>query len=123
MQPSAGITEWQLFDMGQVIIPADRDSTTLDNFCIILEAERYSLAGTLDLDCLILIPVLDGMAALSESRVQTGKHIRLQVDAFDKRSALCIDGAYNASEGNTFDRSKVSAESWSLPPRATLLIR
>lgn len=62
-------TYWNLYEMGTVKIPSLRiyNSNTLENFAIGIDAERITGTGSgaLHLDCLILIPVDDGMVKLS----------------------------------------------------------
>jgi hypothetical protein len=119
MLPTYGLNAWQLFDLGQFNIPSDRNSTSLDNFSIAIEAERDSPAGTLDLDCLILIPALDGMAAIAGPAITTAEHVTLRTDPFGKLGAFEIEGAYASSytppEGNTFDMAEIKTELWGLP--------
>lgn len=60
-------TSWFLYEMGSVDIPPLRiySTNTLSDFLIQLYAERISGAGSLDIDCLIFIPIDEGMVKLN----------------------------------------------------------
>jgi len=59
--------DWLYYDMGDVSIPSSEVLSTysLSNSAIVVEAERISGSGSLDMDCFVMIPVDDSAIKLS----------------------------------------------------------
>jgi hypothetical protein len=100
--------DWTMYALGQVMLPETGRSlsanTAILNQILRISAERYAGSGTLDLDCLILIPIDEGfisVAAQTDPGTYTGPDefsVRISRSADERISAA---GSYG-TEGPPF---------------------
>jgi len=81
-------TAWHYYELGEVRIPSPNElvggTDFLSNYALGIDAERIGGAGSLEMDCLILIPVGEGFVYAS-----TGANVGVEYSAGDTRP-LCV---------------------------------
>lgn len=105
-------TSWKLYALGNVSIPPEQN-TSLDNAGIQLEACLIAGTGELHIDCLVLIPRLEGFASLGYADTSSGSF-------YSARLKSRADGhLYSYTQYDpasyTLDNAVISDLNWSLP--------
>ena len=111
-------TSWKLYEMGIVTFPPDLQSFSLTNCAIALDAELLSGAGTLHADCLILIPISEGMVKLEAASNTGASSTTLEiawVHPNGKVSGFIVNGSYSIPDAETQGATDVIVNNWSLP--------
>jgi len=92
-------TYWKLYPMGTAVIPSMRiiPGLLLSNAAISLQAERASGSGSLEMDCLVLIPMDDGavhMASALTENLTNGFYLRVIQNADDSIYTISSSSTY-----------------------------
>lgn len=111
-------TDWNYYELGTLTLPPFRfynSIVALNNFAIALDAERISGAGSLDLDCLVMIPSDEGMLRIvGASTINSFTNLSLTAvtpPSFEHYGLMIID----AFGSITYDNASISQINWSLP--------
>jgi len=114
-------TDWKIYELGSVNVPTIRNVIiTLENFAIALDAERISGSGNLLLDCLVLIPTIEGAVKL-----ETASDITRASSQIDTATIFtAADMSYSAVkigavDGLSYDSCVYHQEDWALPANGT----
>lgn len=102
-------TSWLLYDMGILRLPSIQRETAASTFVMaaagaIIDAERVSGSGDLELDCLILIPYNDAYLNLDIGN-----------NSVDATVLTSPDYSYAAYDSVTLQQSAIQPSNWNLP--------
>lgn len=116
----SGMTDWGLFPLGRVRLPPAWRTTEsagmMRSSAVSIEAERISAAGTLDIDCLILIPLLEGFMHVGSAFISTfgfSSYLRCKADGQLYGTSVDPNAANQATRN--MDTSGVSLQTYHLP--------
>lgn len=113
-------TSWKLIELGQVMIPAGgyRDEYNLAGyaelatyFTMAIDAERLSGSGSLDMDCLYLIPADHYLHAYNTAEAQYGLHVTAMTTPDDQVSARMEV----AQVSQSYPSADITTVGWFLP--------
>jgi hypothetical protein len=115
-----GMTNWVLFEMGVVSIPANRfpkysdsaDNAQLLDYFIGIDAERVSGSGVLQSDCLILIPIDEAFLKTTGAAA----YIDTVSSWFAFQSDLGDVSAYVGTDDSIGNSLEVEQRTWGIPP-------
>jgi hypothetical protein len=111
-------TSWMLYEMGTISIPNMKyfnSIVILDNFSMSLDAERLSGLGSLDLDCLILIPTSDGMVKVTTASNNTAVTDSMTIISPPNMEHYGFKTTAGYGLAGSHDTVDVSSINWSLP--------
>ena len=118
----SGETNWKLFEMGRISFPTTGGrggwygtTSDLGDFQFVFFAQRDSVAGSLDVDCFILIPTdhlfyCDGASASSSS------DLTAYIYEDESQYAICENGA------TVWGNIEFGFENWNVSPAGGILV-
>lgn len=120
-QTISGSSRWKLYEMGTISIPPMSVNilTPLSNFGISIQAERISGSGSLDMDCLVLIPKSEGSIRVGSEYPATVATNGSQVGIYQNPQDIITAYAHDSASTSVWGPASLSPTNWSLPANST----